>query len=115
VSAASSLRSRRRAQVVEDLRRTALALFARRGFDAVTPEEIAAAAGVSRSTYFRHTPSKESLLVDALLEGIAGMVGVLGARPPGEAPTTAAGSSTSPPGASASTPAPTPGPRCWSA
>jgi AcrR family transcriptional regulator len=84
MTAPTSLRSRRRAQVVEDLRRTALVLFARRGYDAVTPEEIAEAAGVSRSTYFRHTPSKESLLVDSLLEGIAGMVGVLGSRPPGE-------------------------------
>jgi AcrR family transcriptional regulator len=50
----------------------------------VTPEEIAEAAGVSRSTYFRHTPSKESLLVDGVLEGIAGMVGALESRPAGE-------------------------------
>lgn len=84
MTAASSLRTRRRAQVVGDIRRAALVLFARHGYDAVTPEDIAAAAGVSRSTYFRHTPSKESLLVDSLLEGIAGMVGVLEARPPGE-------------------------------
>jgi AcrR family transcriptional regulator len=84
MTAPSSLRSRRRAQVVAELRLTAHALFARRGYDAVTPEEIAEAAGVSRSTYFRHTPSKESLLVDSLLEGIAGMAGVLGSRPPGE-------------------------------
>jgi AcrR family transcriptional regulator len=81
---ASSLRTRRRAQVVDEIRRTAHALFAERGYDAVTPEEIAEAAGVSRSTYFRHTPSKESLLVDALLEGVAGVVGVLEARPAGE-------------------------------
>jgi AcrR family transcriptional regulator len=84
MTAPSSLRSRRRAQVVDEIRRTALLLFARRGYDAVAPEEIAEAAGVSRSTYFRHTPSKESLLVDSLLEGIAGMVGILSARPPGE-------------------------------
>jgi AcrR family transcriptional regulator len=89
MTAPSSLRSRRRAQVVEEIRLTAHALFARRGYDAVTPEEIAEAAGVSRSTYFRHTPSKESLLVDSLLEGIAGMVGVLGSRPPGEPATDA--------------------------
>jgi AcrR family transcriptional regulator len=78
---APTLRSRRRAQVVAEIRRTAQALFAERGYDAVTPEEIAEAAGVSRSTYFRHTPSKESLLVDSLLEGIASLVGDVAARP----------------------------------
>ncbi|CAA9274093.1 MAG: Mycofactocin system transcriptional regulator [uncultured Blastococcus sp.] len=38
--------------------RAALELFALRGFDAVTTEEVADAAGISRRTFFRHHPTK---------------------------------------------------------
>lgn len=38
--------------------RAALDLFTLRGFDAVTADEVANAAGISRRTFFRHHPTK---------------------------------------------------------
>lgn len=54
-----SLRDRRRAELLLQIQHTAHELFAERGFDAVTTEDIAAAAGISISTYFRHAPTKK--------------------------------------------------------
>jgi mycofactocin system transcriptional regulator len=44
-----------------EIERVALELFARNGFEATTAEDIAAAAGISRRTFFRHFPSKNDL------------------------------------------------------
>ncbi|MGV8967497.1 MAG: TetR family transcriptional regulator [Cellulomonas sp.] len=46
------------------LQARALELFIDRGFDATTVNDIAAAAGVSHMTFFRHFPTKESVLLD---------------------------------------------------
>ncbi len=43
---------------------TALELFERDGYDATTVASIAAAAGVSEMTFFRHFRSKDALLLD---------------------------------------------------
>ncbi|WP_068180299.1 TetR/AcrR family transcriptional regulator [Mycobacterium sp. UM_CSW] len=80
------LRDRRRAELISQIQQTAQRLFARRGFDAVTTEDIAAAAGISISTYFRHAPTKEGLLVGPLREASAEIVEAYGARPLDESP-----------------------------
>jgi AcrR family transcriptional regulator len=79
--AAAPLRQRQRARLLAEIRRSALYLFAQRGFEQVTVEDIATAAGVSKSTFFRHAASKEALLIDPLLEGISGIVAEFEAQP----------------------------------
>ena len=79
-----SLRDRRRAELLSQIQLNAHQLFAERGFAAVTTEDIAAAAGISISTYFRHAPTKEGLLVDPVREAIGEIVGSYNARPPDE-------------------------------
>ena len=44
------------------IRETAVSLFEERGYDVVKVEEIAAAAGVSHMTVFRHFPTKSALV-----------------------------------------------------
>ena len=77
----ASLRDRRRAELLSQIQLNAHQLFAQRGFAAVTTEDIAAAAGISISTYFRHAPTKEGLLVDPVREAIGEIVGSYNARP----------------------------------
>src|ERR1700722_12085997 len=81
-----SLRDRQRGQIRADIRRAAFRLFIERGYDAVTTEEIATAAGVSPRTFFRHVPTKEVLLLAPVRHGGAAIVHLLEQRPGGEAP-----------------------------
>ncbi len=83
---AESLRDRQKALIRQDIQRAALRLFAERGFDAVTTEEIAAAAGIGHSTYFRYVTSKEDLLLGTLRRAGTALVDNLQARPRSESP-----------------------------
>jgi AcrR family transcriptional regulator len=59
---ATGLRERKKRETREALTRTALELFAERGYDETTLAEIAEAAGVSTRTIFAYFPSKEDIL-----------------------------------------------------
>ena len=52
---------RRRVTTHAELEQAAFALFAAHGFDATTVDEIAAAAGIGRRTFFRYFPSKNDV------------------------------------------------------
>lgn len=51
-------------QTRQRLQEEAIRLFSERGFDNVTVEEVARGAGVSHMTFFRHFPTKESVVMD---------------------------------------------------
>src|SRR5664279_5481895 len=59
----NGLRARWRINAMRTIQESALDLFDARGFDAVTIEEIAAAAEVSPSSVYRYFGTKEGLLV----------------------------------------------------
>lgn len=54
------------------LQECAVRLFEERGFDNVTVEEVARAAGVSHMTFFRNFPTKESVVLDDPYDPVIG-------------------------------------------
>ena len=62
----------------------ALDLFEAQGYEQTTAAEVAAAAGVSEMTFFRHYPSKDRVLMDDPYD--AELVAAVAARPFGEVP-----------------------------
>jgi AcrR family transcriptional regulator len=58
-----TLRERNRARTRAEIRKQALALFREQGYAQTTVEQIARAAEVSQSTFFRHFSSKEELVL----------------------------------------------------
>lgn len=85
----STMAERKRQLVAGELRDAALMLLATKGFDTVTVDDIAAAAGVSRRTFFRYFASKEDVVVRWLADMSAMVVAVLSERPLDEPPSTA--------------------------
>lgn len=73
---------RRRATSRADLEQVAFTLFASRGFDRTTVDEIAAAAGIGRRTFFRYFPSKNDIPWGAFEDELERMRVRLKACPP---------------------------------
>lgn len=80
---ALTLRERQKRETHELIARAAERLFAERGFVAVTVDDVASAAGVSRQTVFNHFPTKEDLVFDRSKEAEALMISAMRDRPPG--------------------------------
>ncbi|GAA1890288.1 TetR family transcriptional regulator [Streptomyces durmitorensis] len=80
---------RKRQLVSNELTEAALQLLARKGFDAVTIDEIVTSAGVSRRTFFRYFASKEDVVVQFLADMGVGIHAELAARPAKERPSVA--------------------------
>lgn len=79
-------REHKKARTRDELVQKALDLFARKGFEATTVEDIAAAAGVSPRTFFRYFANKEEVLFPCKDEELASLQAALSARPPEETP-----------------------------
>lgn len=63
-----SLRDRKKAATRESLFRAAVRLFSERGFERPTIDEIAAAAGTGKGTFYNYFTSKEDILVAYMIE-----------------------------------------------
>jgi AcrR family transcriptional regulator len=73
------LREQRRERNAREIQQAAMSLFATRGYDGVTVEDIAREAGISERTFFRYFASKDHLLVaeasrriEVILESLVG-------------------------------------------
>lgn len=83
------LRARRRQWIQDDLARIAVRLFVDRGYDSVSVEEVAAAAGMSERSFFRYFSSKEAVLRRYRRSLSTRLLRSFQARPGDESPLTA--------------------------
>ena len=82
----SDRRTQQRLATRADISITATRLFMERGFDQVTVDEVAAAAGVGRMTVFNHFPRKEDLFFDRDAQARELLVDALRQRDPAVPP-----------------------------
>ena len=73
MSATTPAKERRRARARRDIAQAAVELFEAKGFSATTTEEIADAADISQSTFFRHFARKEDPIFYDLDERLEAM------------------------------------------
>jgi len=78
------LRERKKARTRASLREHALRLFREKGYQNTTVEQIAAAAEVSPSTFFRYFPTKEDLVLQDDMD--TRMIEAFEHQPPGLGP-----------------------------
>lgn len=84
---APSRRARKKERTRRDIFTAAMRLFVAHGFDAVTIDDICAAADVARGTFFLHFPTKDALLSEYGAEVTAELAARIGRETDGAAPT----------------------------
>lgn len=84
MSAPVNLHQQRSQATKESLRKVALERFKRDGFANVTVTELAAEAGVTERTFFRHFPTKEAVLFEDYETQLDWLAEALAKRPPSE-------------------------------
>ncbi|MYR59178.1 TetR family transcriptional regulator [Streptomyces sp. SID625] len=85
-SAAGSRAAAQRLKMRRELAAAAMELFATKGYEATTVDEIAATAGVARRTFFRHFRSKEEAIFPDHDDTLIRAEAVLNAAPAHEHP-----------------------------
>ncbi|MBC7274552.1 MAG: TetR family transcriptional regulator [Streptomyces sp.] len=85
-SAAGSRAAAQRLKMRRELAAAAMELFATKGYEATTVDEIAAQAGVARRTFFRHFRSKEEAIFPDHDDTLVRAEAVLNAAPAHEHP-----------------------------
>lgn len=83
---APTLREVTRQAARERISAVAIELFAERGYDATTVEEIAAAAGISERTFFRYFATKDEAFFSRASADTQTLIDHVLGRPLGEAP-----------------------------
>jgi AcrR family transcriptional regulator len=78
------LRGKSRESLRAEIAEVAFKIFAERGFDQVTATEVAAAAGISRASFFRYFESKEDAVFVVQEELGVDVAAAVRARPDGE-------------------------------
>ena len=78
------LRERKKARTRAAIQRHALRLFSEQGYDATTVSQIAEAAEISESTFFRYFATKEAVVLWDDLDPL--LVAAVRAQPPGSSP-----------------------------
>ncbi|MGW8763918.1 TetR family transcriptional regulator [Streptomyces sp. NPDC055815] len=85
-STAGTRAAAQRLKMRRELAAAAMELFATKGYEATTVDEIAATAGVARRTFFRHFRSKEEAIFPDHDDTLVRAEAVLNAAPPHEHP-----------------------------
>ncbi len=67
----------RRPYDIDSVTDVAFGIFAERGFDAASMEDVARAAGITKASIYHHVPSKEALLARGLDRALSALFAVL--------------------------------------
>ncbi|NUU40670.1 TetR family transcriptional regulator [Tardiphaga robiniae] len=90
IAPASGLRERKREQTLQRLTEAAMKLFLAKGYEATTLDDIAAAAEISRRSFFHYFASKEDVVVAWQDRSADALTAAIAERPADESMITAA-------------------------